>query len=137
MQTVFADAAYWIATINPRDNLHQRATDVSAQLGNCIIVTSEMVLVEVLNALASYGPHLRQAAERMVRMIMDDATTDVVPQTRNLFQNALVIYSDHPDKEWSLTDCASFVIIDQKNITDVLTSDRHFEQTGYRALLRE
>lgn len=121
MQTVFADAAYWIATINPRDNLHQRATDVSAQLGNCIIVTSEMVLVEVLNALASYGPHLRQAAERMVRMIMDDATTDVVPQTRNLFQNALVIYSDHPDKEWSLTDCASFVIIDQKNITDVLT----------------
>jgi predicted nucleic acid-binding protein len=96
-----------------------------------------MVLVEVLNALASYGPHLRQAAEGMVRMIVDDAAMDVVPQTRKLFQNAYVIYGSHPDKEWSLTDCASFVIMDQKKITDVLTSDYHFEQKGYRALLRE
>jgi uncharacterized protein len=137
MQAVFADAAYWLALINPKDNLHRRANDVSVQLGDCIIVTSEMVLVEVLNGLADYGPYLRKTAHEMVRMIMDDATIDVVPQTRKLFQDACAVYGRHPDKEWSLTDCASFVIMDQKNITDALTSDRHFEQKGYRALLRE
>jgi uncharacterized protein len=137
MQIVFADAAYWIALINPKDNLHQRANDVSAQLGDCIIVTSEMVLVEVLNGLADYGPRLRKIAHEMVAMIMDDATIDVVPQTRKLFQDAYAIYCDHPDKEWSLTDCASFVIMEQKNITDALTSDHHFEQRRYRALLSE
>src|SRR5262249_19727166 len=123
--------------INPRDNHNRRAQDVSAQLTNCTILTSEMVLVEVLNGLADYGPHLRNAAHEMVRMIMNDATIEVVPQTRKLFQNACAVYDGHRDKEWSLTDCASFVIMDQKNITDALTSDHHFEQRGYRALLRE
>jgi predicted nucleic acid-binding protein len=41
------------------------------------------------------------------------------------------------DKDWSVTDCASFVIMDHRRIVEALTHDHHFEQKGYRALLRE
>jgi uncharacterized protein len=58
---------------------------------------------------------------------MRNPRVEVVPQTRRLFRDALVLYSDHSDKDWSLTDCASFVIMDE----------RHFEQKGYIALLRK
>jgi predicted nucleic acid-binding protein len=55
MRRVFADAGYWIALLNPKDGLHAKARQVSIALGQVRIVTSEMVLAEVLNAFASKG----------------------------------------------------------------------------------
>jgi predicted nucleic acid-binding protein len=136
MREVFADTAYWIGLINPRDNLHKPAKEISSQLGSFRIVTSEMVLAEVLNALADYGPHIRAFATQTVKSIIGSASTDVEPQTRVLFRGAFDLYRDRSDKDWSLTDCASFVIMDRRGITEALTSDVHFEQNGYKALLR-
>ena len=53
------------------------------------------------------------------------------------FGTALALYQERPDKSWSLTDCASFLIMDQRQTTEALTHDRHFEQRGYQALLRD
>jgi len=39
------------------------------------------------------------------------------------------------DKDWSLTDCISFIVMEEHGITEALTGDRHFEQAGFRALL--
>jgi predicted nucleic acid-binding protein len=61
----------------------------------------------------------------------------VVPQTPELFRDALALYGDRVDQSWSLTDCASFLIMEQRQITEALTHDRHFEQRGYSALLRD
>jgi predicted nucleic acid-binding protein len=137
MRSIFADTGYWIALINPHDNLHDKAMTVGAQLGPCNFVTSEMVLVEVLNMFAERGAHLREAAFKAVRAIKDSVRTDVVPQTRQLFQDALALYSQRSDKSWSMTDCASFTIMGQRGIVDALTHDRDFEQNGYRPLLRD
>jgi len=41
-----------------------------------------------------------------------------------------------PDKGWSLTDCASFVIMEDEGLPAALTHDHHFEQAGFQALLR-
>ena len=49
MITVFADAGYWIAMYDPQDALHPKARQVTRELGQISIVTSEMVLVEFLN----------------------------------------------------------------------------------------
>jgi uncharacterized protein len=136
MRAVFADTGYWIAVINPRDQLHKRAMAVSQDLGRCIIVTSEMVLVEVLNTFSSWGPHLRDTAVRTIQEITSDPSNEVEPQTRQLFRDALSLYQSRADKEWSLTDCASFVIMKRRRIDEALTYDHNFTQAGYIALLK-
>jgi uncharacterized protein len=46
------------------------------------------------------------------------------------------VFRQRPDKEWSLTDCISFAAMREENLTEALTGDRHFEQAGFRALLK-
>ena len=137
MRSAFADTGYWIALINPNDGLHGKAIAVANELEPCNIITSDMVLAEVLNMFADRGPQLRDIAVQAVEAIKEDARIEIVPQTRRLFQEAFDLYRKRPDKGWSLTDCASFVIMTERKITDCLTHDTHFEQNGFAALLRE
>jgi len=62
--------------------------------------------------------------------------TIIVPTTEQLLQDGIDLYDQRLDKEWSLTDCISFVVMQDLNLRDVLTADIHFEQAGFRALLR-
>ena len=137
MRTVFVDTGYWVASVNPRDQLHNKAQEVGAQLGPCSLVTSDMILTEVLNMFAEKGEHLRGVAVQTILAIMSDPRVEVVPQTRRLFQDAFDLYRNRLDQGWSLTDCASFVIMKGRGITEALRPDRHFVQFGFRALLRE
>ena len=81
MRDVFADAGYWIAMINPGDGLNQQARQAFESLGNCRIVTTEMVLVEVLNHFASHGAYLRKAAVDAVKRLKSNPNVEVVSQT--------------------------------------------------------
>ena len=135
MRTVFADTAYWIALLNPRDSLHSASVSASNSLAQTRIVTSEMVLIEVLNALAKYRD-LRPKVVEMVAAIQTDPNTDVVPLSGIQFREALRFYATHADKEWGLTDCASFVLMRERGISEALTYDRDFAQAGFVALLR-
>ncbi len=137
MREVFADAAYWIAVLNPRDGLHAKAREVSKSLNKFRILTSEMVLTEVLNSLGDKGPQLREAAVRTVDSLRSNANVSVVPQTSIQFRAALRRYRDRADKEWGLTDCASFLIMEERRIRQALAHDRHFQQAGFRVLLRD
>ena len=60
----------------------------------------------------------------------------IVPQTDKQFQDGLELYKQRPDKQWSLTDCVSFVIMQEMGISEALAYDKHFEQAGFIALLR-
>lgn len=135
MKVVFADAGYWIALASPRDEYHEKARAVSASLGKFRIVTSEMVLAEVLAALAA--PPARSVIAGVVQRVMGDPNTDVVPQTGLLFRDAFALYRDRSDKRWSLVDCASFLIMQHRGIREALAHDRHFEQGGFVPLLRD
>jgi predicted nucleic acid-binding protein len=136
MERVFADTGYWIALLNPRDDLHEKASATSRDYTSEQIVTTEMVLAEFLNSFSEYGPRLRQAAARAVVSLRDASEIIIVPQTSQLFEKALQRYRDMADKSWSLTDCASFLIMEEGQITSALTHDRHFAQAGFRTLLR-
>ena len=143
MRKVFADANYWIGLLNPRDQLHPIALAASRKLGKTRLVTSEMVLVEVLNSLAEYTS-LRASILAVVDAISANPNTEIVPQTAILFRETAILFRDafefyrtHQDKEWGLTDCSSFMIMRQRGLTEALTFDHHFEQAGFRALLRE
>jgi predicted nucleic acid-binding protein len=79
---------------------------------------------------------LRQAGLSIVDSLQQNKNVEIIPQTPQLFTEALVFYRQRKDKSYSLTDCASMLIMRQQNIRDVLTFDRHFQQEGFNALLR-
>jgi uncharacterized protein len=136
MERVFADTGYWIALLNPRDDLHRKVSATSRSYSPNQIVTSEMVLTEFLNRFSDRGPRLRQAAARAVVSLRGTSEIVIVPQTSQLFEKALKRYRDMTDKSWSLTDCASFLIMEEKGLAAALTHDRHFAQAGFQTLLR-
>ena len=138
---VFADAGYWIALLNVRDQLHKKAEAVAEQLGDCRIVTSQMVLVEVLNHVSRHSSKhpegTRSLAATMVRELVEKPNIEIVPQTSSQFESATSLYSSRTDQEWSLTDCSSFVSMEEMNVWEALAHDDDFVQAGFIALLRE
>jgi len=135
MRRVFADTSYWIALVNPRDHIHAKAVSVTQQLSSAKILTSEMVLTEVLNSFSDAGP-LRQAVGGIVQRLRSNRDVIIVPQTSEQFESALRRYKQATDKSWSLTDCASFQVMEVERIQASLTHDQHFAQAGFEALLR-
>jgi len=136
MNEVFADAGYWIALFHPRDRLHSKALTVSQNIKGRRIVTSQAVLTEFLNHFAAFGPQFRQKAVQVVESLKQSADVEIIVQTSEQFEAALVLYANRPDKEWGLTDCNSFLIMQKRGITEVLAHDEHFTQAGLVALLR-
>jgi predicted nucleic acid-binding protein len=134
MKLVFADTGYWVAVLNPKDDWHSRANEVSRDLGKFRILTSEMVLDELLAALSKVA--VRPMVIRSVEAIRSNPNIEVVPQTSLQFGEAFDLYRHMQDKEWSLTDCASFGLMKNRSITEALAHDQHFEQAGFVALLR-
>ena len=136
MRTLFADSGYWIAILHPGDQLHNRAMSVTANLGSAVIVTTHMALVEVLNHLAGRGEQYRNIAAQVIRELEARPEVEIVSQTDAQFRAAVERYAARPDQTWSLTDCASFLVMEERNITEALAYDRDFEQAGFIALLR-
>ncbi len=65
-----------------------------------------------------------------------DAAWEVVPSSHALFQRVQEIFRRHRVKEWRMTDCLSFAVMRQRHLREALTGDGHFEQAGFRVLLR-
>jgi predicted nucleic acid-binding protein len=132
MRPVFVDTFYWIARINPRDQWHQKALELSTSLEDALLFTSESVLIELLNYFSDYGPEMRGAVAQIVRHIMDDSTTEVV---HHRFEEGLTLFKARLDKSYSMTDCISMSIMRMIVVTEVLTHDHHFAQEGFITLL--
>jgi uncharacterized protein len=133
MNQVFADAFYFIALLNPADHHHAVAVAASEVL-NEPLVTTRYVLVEVADALSA--PASRRRVATFLRKIDADPQILVVPLDEDTFTRGLHLFEQRPEKAWSLTDCISFVVMTDRGLTDALTGDHHFEQAGFRALLR-
>jgi uncharacterized protein len=136
LRQVFADTAYWLALTNPFDQHHEKAVSAAASLQGKRIITSDTVLTEYLNALGDKGSAVRLAAIGSVESILHNPGVTVVAQTRKVFFKGFALYKARPDKGYSLTDCVSMTIMRQRKIDEALTTDRHFEQEGFAALMR-
>lgn len=136
MKKIFADTGYWIALLNPDDNLHQKARDITTSIGNMTIITSEMIFTELLNAFSGKGKIYKQKAVKFIEYSFTNPQIEVISQTEELFKKSLELYKKRLDKQWSLTDCSSFYIMEKQNIVSALAYDKHFQQAGFIALLR-
>lgn len=135
MNRIFADTHYWIAAADSRDPWYEQARRVALDFPGAIIVTTDEVLVEVLNAFAGRGAHLRKAVVDLVFRLRRDPDVQVVEQSRASFDAGLIMYDARHDKGYSLVDCISMITMRRMVITRVLTNDRHFAQEGFTVLL--
>ncbi|MGA2620799.1 MAG: PIN domain-containing protein [Thermoguttaceae bacterium] len=133
MNRVFADTSYYIALVGDHDQHHAEAVAL-AQVFHGLIVTTDFVLVEVGNWLSQVGD--RPVFLRLLEAVGADAQTEILPATRDLFDAGCVLFARRTDKNWSLTDCVSFAVMHQQGLAEAFTADHHFEQAGFKALLR-
>ena len=136
-EAVFVDSGAWIALLFRPDSLHAKTVDylVAAQQQQRSLVTTSAVLLEVVDGLSGHG--LRYLSQGFRRRIQSLSFCEVVPMDAALFERGWDFFDARADKAWSLTDCISFVVMQQRGLTDALAYDQHFAQAGFRALLRE
>jgi len=99
------------------------------------LVTTETVLIEVLNYFSEFGEEMRRTVVEDVRDIMIDSDVDYIEHSQTAFLDAIDLYEGRPDKGYSLTDCISMLVMKDLGIREVLTHDSHFEQEGFAVLL--
>ena len=133
MSAVFADTSYYIALLNPHDQFHRQAREQTQDISGPIVTTG-WVLMEVANYLRS--AENRRLFVELYENIKNDARVIIAPASHDLFEAGVARYKDRPDKDWSLTDCTSFLVMERQRLTDALTVDHHFEQAGFKVLLK-
>ena len=132
----FRRTFYWIALADFTDSSHQQALAVTRERATSPLVTTDEVLTEFLTFFAGAPEPVRRGAGETVRALLATPAIRVIPQSRGSFLAGLDLYTQRPDKRYSLTDCISMQIMRREGLADVLTNDRHFEQEGLRALFR-
>ncbi len=137
MTEVLLDTSYAIALSVSNDEHHERALRLAEQLEaeGTGLVTTRAIILEIGNALA--GLRYRKAAVQLLDALENDLQVEVVPITEELCGRAFELYRNRPDKDWGLIDCISFIVMEERKIRDALTTDDHFRQAGFKALLRE
>jgi len=132
---LFLDTVYFQALLNRRDQLHPQALGILPRVRSAEEVwVTEAVLIEVANALSSLD---RAGAARLVMACFHTPNVRVVPVDTGLLRRGLGLYAARGDKEWGLTDCISFVVMQDQGLTLAVTADHHFIQAGFQALLRK
>ena len=134
---VFLDTAYAIALSVESDEHHERAEELAEQLEAeaTRLITTRAVLLEIGNALSK--KRYRKAAVELLDALEQDPQVEIVPLSEELYEQALELFRNRPDKEWGLVDCVSFVVMKERGLTEALTTDEHCEQAGFRALLSD
>ncbi len=134
---VFVDTAAWLALLNKSDRLHEQAKQTRDKLvrGRRQFLLSDYIVVEIANALSRVP--FRRAAIQIITLIQTSANIRVVEIDKEIFGEAWKLYVERLDKEWSFTDCTSFVVMNRLGLADAFTSDHHFEQAGFNILLKD
>ena len=132
MDKVFADTGYYVGLLSEPDSLHDQA--IAFSQSGLWTVTTDFVLLEVGNLVGT--SRRRSAFPQLVGYLRSDPKTTILRVAPELFDAGLELYERRPDKEWSMTDCISFVVMEREGLTEALTADHHFVQAGFRALLQ-
>jgi len=133
---VFLDTAFVLALSIKTDVYHQPALTIATQLKRNAtpLVTTRAIIVEIGNSLSKL--RYRQVARQLLQTLEADPQLEIVPLSDRLYQTAFQLFGSRPDKEWGLIDCISFIVMQERGLTEALTTDKHFQQAGFQVLLR-
>lgn len=130
---LFLDTVFIQAILNRHDQYYAEALPLLARIRTAAEVwTTEAVLVEVGNALSVRN---RLGAAAFIRSCYRTPNMRVVSVDTPLLDQAITLYEARSDKGWGLTDCISFSVMYQRNLTEAATADLHFAQAGFHLLL--
>lgn len=132
MSRIFLDASFYVALLNQQDEYHEQAVALSRSLREAV-VTTEYVLIELGNWLSQTGD--KEAFRELLERMEDDERTLIVPCSSNLFLQAVEVYTTRTERNWTLSDCISFVVMQREEITRVATLNPAFAQAGFDMLL--
>jgi uncharacterized protein len=137
MTEIFLDTSFAIALSSVTDQNHVLAVKLADQIEHdkTNLVTTQAILLEIGNALSKQ--RYRAAAVQLLESLETDLSIEVVLLTHSLYKLAFDLFKRREDKEWGLVDCISFIVMQDRGITDALTADTHLQQAGFRALLKE
>lgn len=136
-ERILMDTAFVLALLDKNDEHHGKAKDLFPRARAAReLWTTEAILVEIGNG-SSRIPNHRQKAFTFIRQYQAATNTQIVNVSTELLDRALDLYNSRQDKTWGLTDCISFVVMQDEHLTDALTVDGHFQQAGFRALMTE
>ena len=130
MNAVFADTFFYQALLDERDPLHRQVMAESKL--NRMIVTTEFIVLELGNAFSRAEDHSDFLA--LLAGMRASPRTKIIPLDSQLLQRGLELFAQRADKNWSLTDCISFIVMQEHDLKEALTEDRHFEQAGFKAI---
>jgi predicted nucleic acid-binding protein len=132
----FLDTSYAIALSSSTDDYHHKALAIAQQLktSKTPLVTTRAIILEIGNALSKQK--YRSKSIKLLSSLEKDRTVTVIPLSEILYQKAFQLYCQRNDKNWGIVDCISFIVMEERRITEALTTDIHFQQAGFRALLR-
>ena len=133
MKRVFADSFYFFALLNQKDQSHKAVVEWTKSFTGQLM-TTEWVMLELADGLA-YSPG-RSSLHRTRQGILESPHHQLVSLEMQMYEEGLRLYSSRADKEWSLTDCLSFVVMEREGLVEALTGDQQFEQAGFVALFK-
>jgi uncharacterized protein len=135
---IFADTAGWGHLVDPTQKCHDRAAGIyrDARRRGDTLVTTNYVLMELAALLTNPLRIPRTKIVAFVESLKTSPHVAIVHVDSSLDERAWQLFADRHDKEWSLVDCASFIVMRQRNLLEALTTDRHFEQAGFSRLLK-
>ena len=133
MTSVFADTSHYVALLLKNDSRHARAVELTIENTGPVLTTSW-----ILSELGSFLSPLptRQLFVDLVKDLQNDAGVIIANANMAQFNAGLEIYAGRPDKAWSLVDCISFQVMREKGLSNAWTTDHHFEQAGFHAMLK-
>ena len=129
----FADAFYFVARLNRRDQHHDRVL-AGSRTFRAHRLTTDLVWMEVADALAKSAcrPRIRD----FILQRRPAAAGEIVPASRELLDRALDRDHQRRDKQCTLNGHLSLVVVPERGMADGLTEDHHFKQAGLVALLQ-
>ncbi len=134
---ILFDTSFAIARASRKNQFHEQAVIWSnkIQTENISVVITQAVILEIGNALAKHA--FRPVAVGLLESFEKSENTVIISMSDKLYEKAFELFRSRPDKEWGLVDCISFIVMQERKIEAALTTDEHFIQAGFRALLRE
>jgi predicted nucleic acid-binding protein len=134
---VFLDTSFVLALENREDRHHSRAKQLDRELAaqGTILQLHWGILLEIGDGYARSGR--RAKGVELLDKFVNEEGFQIVSLATETMDQALALFRSRPDKQWSLTDCVSFVLMERDGITHALTADVHFRQAGFEAMLLE
>ena len=138
MSELFADTSGWGNLVDPTQAFHSLAAGIyrAARQQARKLVTTNYILAELVALLTSPLRIPRPAAVAFLDGIRGSPYVEVVHVDPVLDGEAWRLLRSRLDKEWSLVDCASFVLMRRRGLLEALTTDHHYEQASFVRLLK-